>query len=50
MEITLGTVYQKIKLGCLSLGIYVFPLAVFFLAFATQYFLDLNSDFWFKES
>jgi hypothetical protein len=23
---------------------------MFFLAFATQYFSDLNSDFWFKES
>jgi hypothetical protein len=23
---------------------------MFFLAFATQYFSDINSDFWFKES
>jgi hypothetical protein len=33
-----------------SLGTYLFPLAMFFLAFATQYFADLNSAFWFKES
>jgi hypothetical protein len=44
-----GTV-QTSKLDCLVLGTYVFPLAMFFLAFATQYFPDLNSGFWFKES
>jgi hypothetical protein len=44
-----GTV-QASKLDCLVLGTYVFPLAMFFLAFATQYFPDLSSGFWFKES
>lgn len=38
------------KLDCLVLGTYVFPLAMFFLAIATQYFPDLSSGFRFKES
>ena len=38
------------KLDCLVLGTYVFPLAMFLLVFATQYFPDLSSGFWFKES
>jgi hypothetical protein len=41
---------QTSKVDCLVLGTYVFPLAMFFLAIATQYFPDLSSGFWFKES
>jgi hypothetical protein len=47
--VPLGTVYPKFEVY-LIVGTYLFPLAMFFLAFATQYFSDLNSDFWFKES
>jgi hypothetical protein len=38
------------KIDCLVLGTYVFPLAMFFLVFATQYFPNLNFGFRFKES
>lgn len=38
------------KLNCLVLGTYAFPLAMFFLAFATQYSPALSAGFWFKES
>jgi hypothetical protein len=45
----LGTVNLKIEV-CWIVGTYLFPLAMFLLAFATQYFSDVSSDFWFEES
>ena len=45
-----GTVVDSTKWFILILGTYLFPLAMFFLVFATQYFPDLSSAFWFKES